>query len=129
MNRFGLPSKSPQQKYTATWKPLRDDVEGANRALSRLVFERARNGISLRSDLFSQASPGTGKAGRLPGCLGPCECRGTGILGRLGSRGTPSRIELSLRPPWLSRARLVGPLRTALDACILFNQPSLHCQF
>jgi len=24
-------------------------------------------------------------------------------------KGTPSRIELSLRPPWLSRARLAGP--------------------
>jgi len=40
---------------------------------------------------------------------GPCECRSTGIFGRLGSRGTPSRIKLSLRPPWLSRARLAGP--------------------
>ena len=40
---------------------------------------------------------------------GPGECLCTGIFGRLGSRGTPSRIELSLKPPWLSRARLAGP--------------------
>lgn len=42
MNLMGFKRKTTDEKYAAYWLPLRNDVEGANRALTRLVFERAR---------------------------------------------------------------------------------------
>ena len=41
-------------------------------------------------------------------------------------KGTPSRIELSLRPPWLSRARLAGPHGPLLMPDILLQGNHIH---